>query len=1017
MRVALLSYSAQAGDAIGNNVAEKVAFFRERAAEVRVFVETGRRLHPAVAPCCTVLDSTEPTGPWWRYLRSADIVSVEFGQHYSLLALLPLLAGGKPRVLLDYHGITPPELWGSHNREALVQGLQQRGLAWCADATIAHSSFTQEELNQRTGLPLQRLPRLGYVVDAELFSPGSKSPHAEREHYTWRSLGLDEARVLLFVGRFAPNKRPSLVVEALHHLADLAPPVHAVLVGDQSDLYQAEAQGCQTRARELGVADRLHLVGPRLGSQLRDLYRGADVLILPSLWESFCIPVVEAMASGLPVIAARTTALPETVASAGLTFMPDDAADLARQVRRVLTEPAKRLPARPRIAVIACRWGRDIASGAESSLRRMALALASGQCQVGVFTTGTSCEAGTINDLPAGAAIDDGLAVHRFAVDSCPPNGEARENPAHPIRSAALIEHLASRLDDFDLLITGPYLAALTVDVARRWPDKTVVVPCFHDEAMARHPLWQELYSRVAGLLYHSPEEQSLAERVLGVNHPGSAVVGTWIDTLTPGDAVRGQASAGGPYLLYCGRYVSEKNLPLLLEYASRFAAALPGQVRFVFTGKGEVAIPREAWAVDLGLVPDDVRRDLLAGAVALVQLSSNESLSLAALEAWAQATPVLAQQRCSVLAGHIERSGGGLAIDSYEQFAAAVHRLLERPDERERLGRSGRQYVQQQFGAADAFRDRLLETLEHLGRPLAEQMRQRGLERAAVFDRATWRRTFGRLVEHVLHSGPPEVREDLQIKPRAARCEASTGAGSILVGVRVVNRGTQAALAQGPAQTLLTARVLDAAGRAVALALGQQTATTPLPALLMPGRALSASVLVPVPAGAGAYEVHLAARRADRLDEACGATTQVPLIVGGAPGLFPRDGCLGILDEAQAALAQAQRLQRLPDDYADVTQGALAGVKLRIKRKLLGNFKKAYVDVLSRQQSACNQQLLQAVQTLTECCQTLDHAVRQLQARVAELEAGRQPRYARSVASQLAERTPEPDLAKEGDA
>jgi hypothetical protein len=82
--------------------------------------------------------------------------------------------------------------------------------------------------------------------------------------------------------------------------------------------------------------------------------------------------------------------------------------------------------------------------------------------------------------------------------------------------------------------------------------------------------------------------------------------------------------------------------------------------------------------------------------------------------------------------------------------------------------------------------------------------------------------------------------------------------------------------------------------------------------------------------------------------------------------------------------------LQKLPEDYRDVTQGALAGLKLRIKRKLLGNFKKAYVDVLSRQQSACNQHLLEAVQTLTDCCATLDHAVRQLQARVAELEEQR---------------------------
>ena len=110
MRVALLSANAQAGDAIGNNLAHKLRFFRDAGAEVRVVVESDRRLHPDVAPHCQGMPAPEPRGDAWRFLRSADLVCVEFGHYYSLLSLLPLLAGGKPRVLVDYHGITPPEL-------------------------------------------------------------------------------------------------------------------------------------------------------------------------------------------------------------------------------------------------------------------------------------------------------------------------------------------------------------------------------------------------------------------------------------------------------------------------------------------------------------------------------------------------------------------------------------------------------------------------------------------------------------------------------------------------------------------------------------------------------------------------------------------------------------------------------------------------------------------------------------------------------------------------------------------
>ena len=93
------------------------------------------------------------------------------------------------------------------------------------------------------------------------------------------------------------------------------------------------------------------------------------------------------------------------------------------------------------------------------------------------------------------------------------------------------------------------------------------------------------------------------------------------------------------------------------------------------------------------------------------------------------------------------------------------------------------------------------------------------------------------------------------------------------------------------------------------------------------------------------------------------------------------------LTDAAQAALAEAERLQRLPDDYLDVTEGVLATWKRRLKRKLLGNFKHAYVDVLSRQQSAFNQQLVTAVQQLAESCATLDHAVKLLHDRLTRLE------------------------------
>src|SRR5262249_49540936 len=141
---------------------------------------------------------------------------------------------------------------------------------------------------------------------------------------------------LLFVGRLAPNKRVPLLVQALARLSDLQPSVHAVVIGDDTDLYRAEAEHCRHIAQQLGVAHRFHLLGQLSDSELHAPYRTPDVFVMPWIHEGFCLPVIEALACAVPVIAARATALPETVGDAGLSFTPDDLDDLERQLRRVL---------------------------------------------------------------------------------------------------------------------------------------------------------------------------------------------------------------------------------------------------------------------------------------------------------------------------------------------------------------------------------------------------------------------------------------------------------------------------------------------------------------------------------------------------------------------------------------------------------------------------------------------------------------------------------------------------------
>lgn len=330
MRVAILSYNAQTSDALGNQVAEKLAFFLDRGADVRVFLESERRLQTAVRRYCHVLGWPEMPHDSWEFLSSADLILIEYGQYYRLLEWLPLLAGGKPRLLFDYHGVTPVEFWGTGNREALENGIRRRGLVWCCDAALVHSRFSCDELCSQTAFPSEHIFVLDYPVDTSRFCRGSPRRHL------FARLGLQDVSLLLFVGRLAPNKRVPILLEALDRLRDRQPPIHIALVGDTTDVYEAEVQRCRQRAVELGLANRVHFLGQVGDRELLDAYRSADLFVMPSRHEGFCIPVIEAMACGLPVVAARAGALPETVGDAGLTFTSDDPDDLARQVQRVL---------------------------------------------------------------------------------------------------------------------------------------------------------------------------------------------------------------------------------------------------------------------------------------------------------------------------------------------------------------------------------------------------------------------------------------------------------------------------------------------------------------------------------------------------------------------------------------------------------------------------------------------------------------------------------------------------------
>lgn len=674
MRAAFLAHSARRGDAIGRQIAAKICVLRRQGGDVRLFVEDAACLHEGLDEVTTphTWRSLWQTSADRSFVRTADWCFVEFGCYFDLLHLLPRLAGKKPRVVFSYYGLTPLHLWESNDRGRLEAAHRHCGNVWFADHALANSRFGAEELHRLTGYPLERIHHLPCVIAPP---PTHTDPAVLR-----RRIGAEDAKVLLFVGRMAVNKQPGLLIEAAGRLNHEARPVHVVFLGPQGDVYAAETERCRSQAAQQGLTGHVHFLGHVEEADLWGWYHAADALLLPSRHEGFGMTAVEAMACGLPVVAARAAALPETVSSAGLLFDPDSVAELAQQVRRVLEPvlPAAANDAHRKLALVTPRFGTDFAGGAETSLRTMARALRDRGHTVEVFTTCNQRDSRWANTLPAGPCTLDGFTAQRFPIDpydldqhvtACEDVRHRNGNVSaeveqqflwHSLNSQALLDGLRQRQDEFASILTGPYLFGLTAETVRRFQAKVLLAPCFHNEPSAYLRPFREVYRNVGGLLYHSAAEQRLAEGKLGFQHPNSVIVGTWLPPGQAGDAARARQHYGQKYLAYCGRYCAEKGLPQVLEFMQRYQAETSTDCRLVCMGQGAMKLPLHPGITDLGFVAEETKHDVLAGAQALVLLSPNESLSIVLLEAWLQGIPVIVTRRCDVLVEQVERSGGG---------------------------------------------------------------------------------------------------------------------------------------------------------------------------------------------------------------------------------------------------------------------------------------------------------------------------------------------------------------------
>jgi glycosyltransferase involved in cell wall biosynthesis len=260
---------------------------------------------------------------------NADLYIFDYPEYYPLLETIRMVPQGT--VIFDYHSVTPPHLWRSqHSRANVERGVEEVRLVAFADYAIAHSEYTRSELLATGLIAPERVSVVPYAVPTDRFHPEARPPAPPE-------LKDGAGPVLLYVGRMAGNKRVDLLVQMAARVKPRYPRLRLLLVGDdQAPPYKEVVAEARRLIEQHGLQENVIFTGPRRHAELPAYYHACDIYVTGSEHEGFCIPVVEAMACGKPVVAAAATALPWTVGDAGLLFEPGDAGQFAAQVLAIL---------------------------------------------------------------------------------------------------------------------------------------------------------------------------------------------------------------------------------------------------------------------------------------------------------------------------------------------------------------------------------------------------------------------------------------------------------------------------------------------------------------------------------------------------------------------------------------------------------------------------------------------------------------------------------------------------------
>jgi glycosyltransferase involved in cell wall biosynthesis len=262
-------------------------------------------------------------------------------------------------LVLVYHNVSPDEYFREYSEDfadLLREGRRRIGqLRDRVVVALADSEFNATEL---VLMGFERVLVSPLIIDVHRMRSIQPDPVALSQ------LQALEGPVLLYVGQFLPHKRPEFLLQAFHILSTyLVPGAHLALIG--ASRLPAYRHRLDELIRELNLP-RLHMVGAVPDPILSAYLNRADIFVTASEHEGFCVPLIEAMAFDIPVVARQFAAIPDTIGDAGICLAPEDGP-------AVFAEAVTELVAVPELGEVLAKRGRERVKDYDSDLARVTL--------------------------------------------------------------------------------------------------------------------------------------------------------------------------------------------------------------------------------------------------------------------------------------------------------------------------------------------------------------------------------------------------------------------------------------------------------------------------------------------------------------------------------------------------------------------------------------------------------------------------------------------------------------------